>query len=275
MGQSNRKRALGLIVGEKLVGRKFDSGRYRVFYPQSVIIDLCRQCRVDGVNRVGRRQCCECGEYPKNNDKDEPAALSLRPQRSLSRALRRRHGSLPYRRVAVSQLRPHSVDALLGGPLSDAFHRKIRTHKRRGRDRENLIGRGVAHLNACRGWEKDLIAPTIAPKPIGSGKSEGYAKRSSYKHDRVFEIQLGVDCLTGLKRLERRLRTHQCETSIVDCFGQSHKFEMWGGSGGVVDANQLHRFRFAEKKWSFRHAVGRDEFSRLEVRDQPLKTKVE
>ena len=176
--------------------------------------------------------------------------------------------------AARRRLPARSVGALLG-LLGDALRGKIDVHERRGRDRKNLIGRRVAHLDARRGRQEDFVAPRIAPKPIFSGESEGNAKRGAHENDRVCEIYLAVDRPIGVERLERRVGAHQREATLVDGLGQSHKFEMRRRSRSVRAADKRHRFCVAEENRSFGRVVGRDEFGRLEIGDHALKTDVE
>ncbi len=81
--------------------------------------------------------------------------------------------------------------------------------KHRGRDRKNLVGRRVAHLDARHGRQEHRVPPRIAPKPFGSGESERNAKWGAYKRDGVFEMKLGVDWPIGIERLERRAGAHR------------------------------------------------------------------
>jgi hypothetical protein len=96
------------------------------------------------------------------------------------------------------------------------------------------------------------------------------------EHRRVFAgSHERIDGPIGVERLEGRVGAHQCEATLVDGLGQSHKFEMRRRSRSVGAADNRHRFCLPEKYRSLGPVVGRDEFGRLEIGDHPLKTDVE
>ena len=113
--------------------------------------------------------------------------------------------------------------------------------------RQDLVGRGLAHLDARRRRQKGRVLPRIPPKPVGSGEGERNPKGSPYKHDRVGEIQLCIDRQIGIKRLERRMGAHEREAAFVYGLRQFDKFEMRCRSRGNSDANKRHRFCVAEE----------------------------
>ena len=56
-------------------------------------------------------------------------------------------------------------------------------------------------------------------------KAKDTREGSPYEHDRVCEIDLGVEMAVGIERLERRVRADQREAAFVHGFRQSDKFE--------------------------------------------------